>query len=58
MYILNKRAEKIMLELSKNKFYKENSKVMLLILKKIIANEKLTIPRLSIFEEIVPLAND
>ena len=47
-----------MLELSKNKFYEENSNAMLLILKKIIANEKLTIPRLSIFEEIVPLAND
>jgi hypothetical protein len=27
-------------------------------LKKIISNEKLILPRLKVFEEIVPLAND
>ena len=39
------------MELSKTD---ENAVNMIIILKKIIANEKLSIPRLKIFEEIVP----
>lgn len=57
-YILNKRAEKFMNELSKNNSNEENSNYMTTILKRIISNEKLIIPRLAIFEKIVPFADD
>ena len=50
-YILNKRIKEFKKELSKTD---ENAVNMIIILKKIIANEKLSIPRLKIFEEIVP----
>ena len=47
-----------MLELSKNNSDENNSNSMMMILKKIILNEKLIIPRLKVFENIVPFAND
>ncbi len=50
-YILKKRAKEFQRELIK----KENKNISILILlKKIISNEKLVIPRLKIFEEIAP----
>jgi len=57
MYILNNRAEKIMSELSKNNYYESNCNIMMVILKKVISNEKLVIPRLPIFEKIAPSIN-
>ena len=57
-YILEKRAEKFMAELSKNNYSKDNnSNSMLNILNKIISTEKIILPRLAIFESIVPLAD-
>ena len=47
-----------MTEISKNKEGEEKSNNMMMILKKIISNEKLIIPRLKVFESIVPFAND
>jgi hypothetical protein len=51
---LKNRIEKILTELSKNINEEENTNTMMIILKKIISNEKLSIPRLDIFEKIVP----
>ena len=53
-YILKNRAKKFVSELSKNNNEEENANIMMIILKKIISNEKLAIPRLDIFEKIVP----
>ena len=50
-YILNKRAKEFQKELSK---YDAALIPLVIILKKILANEKLSIPRLKIFEEIAP----
>lgn len=44
-------------EIAKNNFG-DNSNNMMIILKKIISNEKLILPRLKIFEKIVPSSND
>jgi len=50
-YILKKRAKEFQRELIKS----ENKNIsILIILKKIISNEKLVIPRLKIFEKIAP----
>ena len=50
-YILKKRAKEFQRELIKS----ENKNISILILlKKIISNEKLVIPRLKIFEKIAP----
>ena len=50
-YILNKRVKEFQKELSK-----PDSKLvpLVIILKKIIANEKLSVPRLKTFEKIAP----
>ena len=47
-----------MAEISKIKKGEEKSNNMMMILKKIISNEKLIVPRLKVFESIVPFAND
>ena len=57
-YILNKRAAKFMTEISKIRKGEEKSNNMMTILKKIISNEKLILPRLKVFESIVPFATD
>ena len=44
-------------EIAKNNLG-DNSNNMMIILKKIISNEKLILPRLKIFEKIVPSPND
>ena len=49
-YILNKRVKEFQKELCKD----DNSISMIILLKKIIANEKISIPRLKIFEKLVP----
>ena len=47
-----------MAELSKNNYSKDNnSNSMINILNKIISTEKIILPRLAIFESIVPLAD-
>ena len=46
-----------MSELSKNNYYESNCNIMMVILKKVISNEKLVIPRLPIFEKIAPSIN-
>jgi len=46
---LNKRVKEFQKELCK-----DDSISMIILLKKIIANEKISIPRLKIFEKIVP----
>ena len=50
-YILNKRAKEFQKELSK---CDENYVPLIIIIKKIISNEKLSVPRLKIFEQIAP----
>ena len=50
-YILQKRAMELQRELTK---YENKNVSILLLLKKIISNEKLIVPRLKIFEEISP----
>ena len=47
-----------MVELSKNSPLEGNSNSMMMILKKIILNEKLIFTRLEVFEAIVPLVID
>ena len=47
-----------MVGLSKNSPLEGNSNSMMMILKKIILNEKLIFPRLEVFEDIVPLVID
>lgn len=54
---MEKRAEKFMIELSKDNYNGINANIMMIILKKIISNEKLIIPRLPIFEKIAPSIN-
>ena len=44
-------------EIAKNNLG-DNSNNMMIILKKIISNEKLILPRLKIFEKIAPSLND
>ena len=48
-----------MAELSKNNYdaINSNTNIMMIILKKIISNEKLIVPRLPIFEKIAPSIN-
>ena len=46
-----------MIELSKDNYNGINANIMMIILKKIISNEKLIIPRLPIFEKIAPSIN-
>ena len=50
-YILQKRAMEFQRELNK---YENKNISILLLLKKIISNEKVIVPRLKIFEEISP----
>ena len=50
-YILNKRTKEFQKELSK---YDEKLIPSVIILKKILTNEKLSVPRLKIFEQIAP----
>jgi hypothetical protein len=47
-----------MTEISKIRKGEEKSNNMMTILKKIISNEKLILPRLKVFESIVPFATD
>ena len=56
---MEKRAEKCMAELSKNNYgaINSNTNIMMIILKKIISNEKLIVPRLPILEKIAPSIN-
>ena len=44
--------------MSKNKESEEKPNNMMMILKKIISNEKLILPRLKVFESIVPFSYD
>ena len=54
-YILNRRVKELSKEFSK----KENILLpILIIIKKVISNEKLIIPRLKIFEEICSFSSN
>ena len=57
-YILHKRTEKIMAELSKKNNNQDNLNNMMMILKKVISNEKLIFPRLKVFESFCPVAKE
>lgn len=54
-YIINKRSKEFEKEFSKGE---NDSLPILIILKKIISNEKLIVPRLKVFEEIAPSFSD